>query len=100
MTSPITCDDCGACCAEVCSPPFVDETHRLPRPVYDDYLLGIGHRETHGFGDIPCFWLTADRKCRHYDHRPDVCREFEVGSEGCLAWRDEALAEQRKAKHD
>jgi Fe-S-cluster containining protein len=35
-----------------------------------------------------CLWFDpVSRKCRHYEHRPPVCREFEVGGEDCLAWR-------------
>lgn len=33
-----------------------------------------------------CIWLTSDG-CRHYAHRPSICRNFVVGSEACLRWR-------------
>jgi len=35
----------------------------------------------------PCSWLTPDKKCRHYDHRPEVCRQFEMGEQDCLEIR-------------
>jgi Fe-S-cluster containining protein len=36
----------------------------------------------------PCLWLDPQTKrCRHYEHRPDVCREFPLGGLSCLGWR-------------
>jgi len=41
--------------------------------------------------DAPCIWLDqATGKCKHYEHRPDVCRDFEVGGAGCIRRRVEA----------
>jgi Fe-S-cluster containining protein len=41
-------------------------------------------------GDRPCLWLDlSTRKCRHYEYRPDLCRKFEVGGDGCLYARME-----------
>lgn len=35
-----------------------------------------------------CLWFDeVNRTCKHYDLRPSICRDFEVGSEGCLNWR-------------
>lgn len=36
----------------------------------------------------PCIWLGNDRRCMHYEWRPDVCREFEIGTSWCKAWRE------------
>jgi Fe-S-cluster containining protein len=37
----------------------------------------------------PCFWLDQQtNRCKHYDLRPRVCREFERGGPECLAWRE------------
>jgi uncharacterized protein len=42
-------------------------------------------------GDGPCLWLDLDTlRCRHYDIRPRVCREFEPGEEDCLDFRRKA----------
>lgn len=39
--------------------------------------------------DGVCCWYDADQqRCKHHEHRPNVCRDFEVGSDDCLAWRD------------
>jgi Fe-S-cluster containining protein len=41
-----------------------------------------------GYHGLPCLWLDPQtRTCRHYEHRPEVCREFEVGSADCRRWR-------------
>jgi Fe-S-cluster containining protein len=38
--------------------------------------------------ELPCLWFDAETlRCRHYDYRPPMCREFEVSEEDCLAWR-------------
>jgi Fe-S-cluster containining protein len=40
--------------------------------------------------ELHCLWFDVPtRRCRHYEDRPPVCREFEVGGEGCLGWREE-----------
>jgi Fe-S-cluster containining protein len=39
-------------------------------------------------GDQPCIWLDlATKRCRHYDYRPRLCRDFELGGEDCLGFR-------------
>ena len=36
----------------------------------------------------PCIWFDQEtRRCKHYEYRPEVCRDFEVGEESCLRWR-------------
>jgi Fe-S-cluster containining protein len=41
---------------------------------------------------LPCFWLMPEGTCRHYEHRPEVCREFEVGGEDCLRIREHGVS--------
>jgi Fe-S-cluster containining protein len=37
---------------------------------------------------LPCLLFDeATRRCRVYEHRPEICREYEVGGEACLAAR-------------
>ena len=39
--------------------------------------------------DGACCWYDAEnRVCRHHEHRPNVCRDFRVGSDDCVAWRE------------
>jgi Fe-S-cluster containining protein len=40
--------------------------------------------------DTPCLWFDEQtRRCRHHEHRPEVCRGFVVGSEACLVHREQ-----------
>lgn len=44
---------------------------------------------TNGKLDGVCCWYDVEHKrCKHHEHRPNVCRDFQVGSPDCLAWRD------------
>lgn len=78
-----------------CSPPFVGaddpELELLPDDVRADYERGMADRDQAGWpDDVPCFWLDLQTlRCRHYDHRPMICRDFDVGGEGCRVWRAE-----------
>lgn len=99
------CDGCCSCCMEQGSPPGyaavllnpdawpidtgdharVAELPLSAKNDLDQYLLGLDRR-SHPEG--PCCWLdTKSRRCRYYEHRPQICREFEVGSFECREWR-------------
>lgn len=50
---------------------------------YIDDLLNDVQRKTRA-----CIWLDqSTAKCRYYEHRPMICREFELGSDECRAVR-------------
>lgn len=39
--------------------------------------------------DSACIWLDpTSRLCRHHLHRPQVCRDFEIGCKQCHGWRN------------
>ena len=86
----LSCQGCGACCEAQGSPPFLpEEVKKLPQPLrveiesYDETVL----YSRYDVG-LPCLWYdVVHRKCINYEHRPRVCREYEVGGEGCLSWR-------------
>ena len=91
------CKQCGACCREMNSPPFLgmDDPYfaGLPPAIRASYERGMAGREFTGWPDgVPCFWLTEEGRCRYYQYRPEVCRDFEPGGESCLAWRQAAEA--------
>jgi uncharacterized protein len=101
----ITCDDCSCCCLEQCSPPgyvaipsggWSDEEdiaryHAMPQALRDELnaygeLLKAG--KPHPNNDV-CIWLDEEtRRCRHYEHRPQICRDFAAGSPACVRWRE------------
>ena len=64
--------------------------HRLPehlRAELDEFVAQYSVPQ--GELDQPCFWLDMNtRLCKHHEHRPRVCRDFDVGSRGCLEWRE------------
>ena len=87
--SNLDCTNFGACCREMVQPPM-DLTDRFNVP---DYLL----REITHFNAMvrdslpevyPCIWLDlVTMKCRHYEHRPAICRDFQIGGDGCMTQR-------------
>jgi Fe-S-cluster containining protein len=86
-----SCDGCGACCMQQGHPPYTDEErqyvpYELLSPI-DEYVASFEGEDDTG---RPCIWLDlATRSCLHYDHRPQVCRDFERGSDECrvVRWR-------------
>ena len=106
----VNCDGCGECCTSVGTPPAFYPAYASPEwdgvalTDAEDYQHWLGMPETlrqelaayyryaHttrvNRDGMPCIWLDEQtRRCGHYDHRPQACREFEVGSEDCLAYR-------------
>lgn len=91
----VSCEHCGACCRDMRVPLFeIGERNELP-------VNEAAHNELATFREHvndtllasdkdywPCCWLNlATMQCRHYESRPAVCREFEVGGEACLRHR-------------
>ena len=38
--------------------------------------------------DQPCIWLdSTTKRCRHYEYRPRLCRNFKLGGADCLGFR-------------
>lgn len=73
----ISCDNCGVCCEWMGYPPFSEEE------IIPD--IPIEHKK-HG---THCSWFnTSTRKCNHYEDRPKICRDFEVGCYDCIFLRD------------
>jgi Fe-S-cluster containining protein len=99
-----SCDDCGACCWHATSPPFrrvFDENgeaywERLKRERPDllaEMIADTRARREQGLPlhGTPCLWFDQEsRRCRHYDLRPQSCREFAVGGTDCLDARRRA----------
>jgi Fe-S-cluster containining protein len=104
-----SCDNCGACCLEQESPPgyvlllnspgirenpgkFGDDVERLESIPNEaaaelrDYLAALLAGEQRS--DPACIWLNkATMRCRYHEHRPSICRDFEIGSAECIEWR-------------
>jgi len=120
LTLPIidNCSGCGACCMQSACPPGYlsilyghclggsDEARvkQLPQKALAE-IVAYKERDVCGPEcEAPCIWLNlTTRRCRYYEHRPDICREFEVGDIDCLGWREQyapitAIGEEPKAE--
>jgi hypothetical protein len=94
----LDCLECAACCHE--SNVVLDEAdlERFREGGRPD-LLGRAYIKRARDGRITlrfaetgkCQHLGRDKKCRVYTIRPDNCRAFVVGSEACLAAREDTL---------
>jgi uncharacterized protein len=97
-----SCDGCAACCLRVGHPPFLlAMKNGVPRTIdgadsqadYERLCAAPSEARDAYFVTIevtvgPCAWLDVDaRRCRFYDHRPDICRSFEVGAKWCSQLR-------------
>ena len=98
----INCDNCGACCRHMSTPPFIclphdEEWLSLPAALRNEIIEWAQQVRDVGLPeDWPCLWLDLKTmKCRHYEHRPDICRDFELGSPECedhrKRWRDGSI---------
>lgn len=102
VLGPESCAGCGHCCEGIGSPVAVYASRRVYgehhpfRPVdlppeliaeIDDHFAGLTR------GQEPqerCLWFDpALRQCRHYEYRPPLCREYELGGRACLLLRRE-----------
>lgn len=102
FTTSNWCDNCGLCCMHMRTPPFLGDTDprwkALPeelRQQIDNWLMSEPSPRyrymVNNDGDInPCIWLDLlTGQCKHYELRPDVCRDFEVGCKSCRMLRKE-----------
>ncbi len=90
----LDCLECGACCR--CFPIFVSDEDGEREPLIKEN--GILERnflrtEKRAYRLYPlpfhdgCPFLQEDNRCRIYETRPSVCRQFAVGSAQCLEAR-------------
>lgn len=91
----VDCTTCGGkCCSRIRTPPFVrslKEGDRFEDDEIWDQLTATQKAEidrhimSDAPDDSPCLWLR-DGRCQHYEQRPSICRDFEMGGEECLSW--------------
>ncbi|OOZ39331.1 zinc/iron-chelating domain-containing protein [Solemya pervernicosa gill symbiont] len=88
-TTEITCDSCDAACCRL-QVILVDD-NRVPETMTEQSSWGgeVMLRRDDG-------WCTAlDRTtmlCTIYDDRPQICRDFEMGSVECINERDASFS--------
>ncbi len=80
-----SCNNCAACCMRTPIPPFqpgeeaaLNVPEELLKPARDR-IIADQHFEL-----LPCVWLNVEtRLCRHYELRPQACRDFHINSDLC-----------------
>lgn len=101
-TDPLSCAGCGQCCRGIGSPVLLYATRPgwgaehpyrpadLPAELIaelDHHFAGLTR------GQEPqdqCLWFDpATLGCRHYEFRPRLCRDYELGGRACLQRRRE-----------
>lgn len=93
-----SCDGCGACCTGQAALPVHLAGHTagaflvvaLPDALRLELLATVDRFNRDGWpaDDSACIWYdAATQRCRHYEYRPNVCRDLAVGSDGCHRWR-------------
>ena len=107
ILDPASCDGCGLCCEGIGSPvllyvsrPEWSEQHPFrPSGMPDDLIREIDD----AFGGLVrgqepqerCVWFDpAGRRCRHYEFRPQVCRDDDLGGAACIELRRPVVAGQ------
>lgn len=97
-TIHLDCLECGACCHDANVLLDDDDFNRWKAAGRED-LLGKDYLKRSRDGKVTlrfaksgcCQNLQSDNKCSIYEIRPDNCRVFVVGSEACLAAREDTL---------
>ncbi|MBY0309403.1 MAG: YkgJ family cysteine cluster protein [Phycisphaerales bacterium] len=105
VLTPASCEECGLCCEGIGSPvllyasrgdALLEHPFRPPglpaeliREI-DDQFLGLNRGEE---PQAACLWYDREnRRCRHYAWRPQVCRDYELAGDACLARRADERA--------
>ena len=100
ILQPASCDECGLCCLGIGSPVLLYQTRSnepephpfrpadLPESLIqeiDANFAGLSR------GQEPleqCLWYdTVAHSCKHYQWRPALCHEYELGGAECLRLR-------------
>jgi len=98
---PESCDHCGLCCEGIGSPvllytsrgddsaPHPFRPDGMPQELIDEIdgcFSGLSRGQE---SQERCLWFDTDlRRCKHYDWRPQVCRDYQLGGDGCLLARE------------
>ena len=90
----ITCASCNACCCRLEVMIMGEDDIPLELTVEDRWGGRIMARLDDGW----CAALDRDTKrCRIYERRPAVCRDYQVGANDCIADRAAAMPSARPA---
>jgi Fe-S-cluster containining protein len=67
----------------------------VPQQLQEELQSYIDNMEEMDLGQ-PCLWYDPQtRQCRHYEYRPQICRDFEAGNFHCLRMRfDQGIVDE------
>ena len=96
------CFGCGVCCLHMGFPAYIVPNaekgidgesywHELPDDLRSEVQSQMDAyvKPPDGELDGPCIWLNRETMlCSHHEHRPRVCRDFEIGNKLCQEWRE------------
>lgn len=99
-----SCEGCnGSCCREMnfipfeysypekddCSKALLNdpELEKIPNDLQAEVRESFRRWQEDPQTRSDCPWLNEQGLCRHYDYRPKLCRQYEVGGDGCLDTR-------------
>ena len=104
ILGPDTCDGCGLCCLGIGSPvalyasrPDYSDPHPyrpvdLPRELIEEINQNFSGL-TRGQEPLEqCLWFDTEKKqCKHYQFRPQICIDYQLGGRECLRERRKAM---------
>ncbi len=104
LVPPESCDGCGLCCEGIGSPVLLYASRAgLPAPhpfrpaelpqnlieEIDNHFSGLTRGQE---SQDRCLWFDpVTRACRHYEFRPQICRDYDLGGRACLQRRRDEL---------
>lgn len=99
---PESCEGCGRCCEGIGSPVMLyrsDSRSHGKHPYRPENLpLSLIEEIDEHFGGLlrgqepqqQCLWFDeVSRRCRHYQWRPQICRDYELAGSACLIARSQ-----------
>ena len=114
LLPPESCEGCGLCCEGIGSPvliyasrPGLPDPHPfrpalLPQPIVEEIDQSFSGLMRGQEPQDRCLWFDpVARACRHYEFRPQICRDYELGGRACLQRRrDEVKSGDRSSEGD
>ena len=104
LLNPNSCDNCGVCCEGIGSPvllyasrpgfvaPHPFRPMDLPQELLDEIEVKFSGLTRGQESMERCLWFDPlNRRCQHYEYRPQVCRDYELGGESCRQVRQDAV---------
>lgn len=104
--TPESCEGCGLCCEGIGSPVLLyqsflgtegEHPYRpadLPQNLIDEIDSQLGGLFRGQEPQQACLWFDAEKRiCGHYEWRPQICRDYELGGTACLLRRADYQSE-------